>query len=226
MSAVAFTPPGFPKPEVRSGLYTRLEPLDPARHTADLWAAFAGHAAVWEYLPAGPYADQPAYRLALDDMAKRTDIVAYCVIDRQDGRAKGHFWLMEIRPAHGVLEIGYIAFSPALQRTRVATEAVYLAAASAFASGYRRFEWKCNNRNEPSKRAALRFGFTFEGVFRQHMVVKGKNRDTAWYSIVDHEWPLCAEAFRRWLDSANFDADGEQRERLETIRGQSKSQSA
>ena len=128
------------------------------------------------------------------------------MIDRADGKAKGHLWMMEIRPAHGVFEVGWITYSPALQRTRPATEAIYLVGDYGFGLGYRRYEWKCNNLNEPSKRAALRYGFKYEGLFRQHMVVKGKNRDTAWYSIIDGEWPERKAAFERWLAPENFDA--------------------
>jgi len=119
--------------------------------------------------------------------------------------------LMEIRPAHGVFEVGFIAYSPSLQRTRAATEAIYLCGAYGFELGYRRFEWKCNNRNEPSKRAALRYGFKYEGLFRQHQVVKGQNRDTAWFSILDTEWPAGKAAFERWLAPENFDKDGRQK---------------
>ena len=144
-------------------------------------------------------------------MVATSGIVPLAVIDLADGRAKGHLWIMEIRPAHGVFEVGWITYAPALQRTRAATEAIHLVGAYGFSLGYRRFEWKCNDRNEPSKRAALRFGFTYEGLFRQHMVVKGANRDTAWFSITDGEWPQRALAFRQWLAPANFDTDGRQR---------------
>jgi RimJ/RimL family protein N-acetyltransferase len=142
-------------------------------------------------------------------------IVPLAVIDKADGEPKGHCWIMEIRPAHGVFEIGYITWSPAMQRTRLATEAVYLVGRLGFGLGYRRYEWKCNDLNAPSKRAAERFGFTYEGLFRQHMVVKGRNRDTAWYSITDGEWPERAARFERWLAPENFDAEGRQRRRLE-----------
>jgi RimJ/RimL family protein N-acetyltransferase len=150
-------------------------------------------------------------------MAARTDIVPFAVIDRADNKAKGHLWLMEIRPAHGVFEVGFITYSPGLQRTRPATEAIYLCGDYGFSLGYRRYEWKCNNRNEPSKRAALRYGFKYEGLFRQHQVVKGQNRDTAWYSIIDSEWPARKAAFERWLSPENFDRDGRQKQSLAAL---------
>ena len=144
-------------------------------------------------------------------MVAKAGIVPLAVVDKADGKAKGHLWIMEIRPEHGVFEVGWITYSPALQRTRAATETIYLVGDYGFSLGYRRYEWKCNNLNEPSKRAALRFGFQFEGLFRQHMVVKGANRDTAWFSILDGEWPVRAQAFRRWLAPSNFDAQGQQK---------------
>jgi RimJ/RimL family protein N-acetyltransferase len=142
------------------------------------------------------------------------------VVDRRTGRAEGRQALMRIDATHGVIEIGSILWGPAIARTRVSTEAFHLFARHVFETlGYRRFEWKCNNLNEPSKRAALRFGFTFEGVFRQHMVVKGANRDTAWFSILDSEWPELAAAYAAWLDPANFDDAGRQRRTLAECRG-------
>lgn len=209
-----WTPPPFPPAKVLEGRYCRLEPIDPARHLDDIWAAMAGHDALWEWMPAHPPKDKAAYGELLAGMAAKAGIVPFAVIDRGDGKAKGHLWLMEIRPEHGVFEVGYITYSPALQRTRVATEAIHLCGAYGFSLGYRRYEWKCNNLNEPSKRAALRFGFRYEGLFRQHMVVKGRNRDTAWFSIVDGEWPQISQGFRRWLAPENFDAQGRQRAAL------------
>lgn len=206
--------PPFPPRTTLDGRAARLEPLDPGRHAADLWRALAGADLVWEYLPIGPFADEASYRAALERMGERTDIVPYVIVDRQDDLPKGHLWMMEIRPEHGVIEVGFITFSPALQRTRAATEAIYLIARRSFELGYRRLEWKCNEQNRPSKRAALRFGFTFEGLFRQHMIVKGRSRDTAWYSILDTEWPARRQAFEAWLDEANFDGSGRQRSPL------------
>lgn len=201
----------FPPAKVLEGRYCRLEPVDPARHLDHIWAAMAGHDDLWRWMPAEPPQTKEAYRALLEMMAGKAGIVPFAIIDTADGRAKGHLWLMEIRPEQGVFEVGYITYSPSLQKTRVATEAIFLCGDYGFSLGYRRFEWKCNDLNEPSKRAALRFGFSHEGLFRQHMVVKGRNRDTAWFSILDGEWPVRAQAFRRWLDPANFDATGRQR---------------
>jgi RimJ/RimL family protein N-acetyltransferase len=206
--------PPFPERKVLQGRYCRLEPLDVARHGSDLAAATLDADDVWTYLPAPPPKDRAEYDALLDSMVKKPDICPYAVIDHADNKAKGHMWVMEIRPAQGVFEVGWITYSPAMQRTRPATEAVYLIGDYGFSLGYRRYEWKCNNLNEPSKRAAVRFGFQYEGLFRQHMVVKGKNRDTAWYSIIDKEWPERKAAFERWLDPANFDAQGRQKASL------------
>ena len=212
-----WTPPPFPPRKVLEGRYCRLEPLDVARHGADIAAAFVGAHEVWTYLPVPEPESRAAYEAFLASMVERTDIVPFAVIDRADNAAKGHLWLMEIRPAHGVFEVGFITYSPQIQRTRPATEAIYLCGDYGFALGYRRFEWKCNNRNEPSKRAAVRYGFQYEGLFRQHQVVKGQNRDTAWYSIIDSEWPARKAAFERWLAPDNFDAQGKQKISLSAV---------
>ena len=209
-----WTPPPFPDRKILEARYCRLEPLEVARHGNDLAAALAGANEVWDYLPAPPPRSRAEYDALLDSMVKKTDICPFAVIDKADGKAKGHLWMMEIRPAHGVFEVGWITYSPALQRTRVATEAVYLVGDYGFSLGYRRYEWKCNNRNEPSKRAAVRFGFQYEGLFRQHMVVKGENRDTAWFSIIETEWPARKAAFEQWLAPENFDAQGRQKASL------------
>ena len=206
----------FPERKVLDGRYCRLEPLDVARHGADIAATFAGADSLWDYLPPVPPKNRAEYDALLDALLKGPDIL-FAVIDRADGKAKGHLKMMEIRPAHGVFEVGWIAYSPELQRTRPATEAVYLVGDYGFSLGYRRYEWKCNNRNEPSKRAAQRYGFKYEGLFRQHQVVKGENRDTAWFSILDKEWPARKAAFARWLDPANFDANGTQKQSLAAL---------
>jgi RimJ/RimL family protein N-acetyltransferase/ribosomal protein S18 acetylase RimI-like enzyme len=203
--------PPFPPAKVLEGQYCRLEPLDVAKHIDDIWACDVARDDVWAWLPAAPPKSKDEYRALLDSMVAKAGIVPLAVIDKADGKAKGHLWIMEIRPEHGVFEVGWITYSPALQRTRAATEAIYLVGDYGFSLGYRRYEWKCNNRNEPSKRAALRFGFLYEGLFRQHMVVKGANRDTAWFSILDGEWPVRAQAFRRWLAPSNFEAQGQQK---------------
>lgn len=209
--------PPFPPAEILEGRYCRLEPLDVARHLDDIWAANAGQERVWDWLPATPPKDKETYRALLAGMVENKAIVPLAVIDKADGKAKGHLWIMEIRPAHGVFEVGWITYSPSMQRTPMATEAIYLVGDYGFSLGYRRYEWKCNDRNEPSKRAALRFGFQYEGLFRQHMVVKGQNRDTAWFSILDGEWPIRAQAFQRWLAPENFDAEGRQRTALADV---------
>ncbi|MCU4178269.1 GNAT family N-acetyltransferase [Bosea sp. BH3] len=203
--------PPFPPAKVLEGQYCRLEPLDVARHLDDIWEANAGQDTVWDWLPAMPPKTKEEYGKLLQSMVSQAGIVPLAVIDNVDGKAKGHLWIMEIRPAHGVFEVGWITYSPSLQRTRAATEAIYLVGEYGFSLGYRRYEWKCNNRNEPSKAAARRFGFQYEGLFRQHMVVKDENRDTAWFSILDSEWPVRAQAFRRWLAPGNFDEAGRQK---------------
>jgi len=171
--------PPFPPRKVLEGRYCRLEPLDVARHGPQIAAATLGADDVWTWLPAPPPKDRAEYDALLGEMVRKTDICPYAVIDRADGQAKGHLWMMEIRPAQGVFEVGWITYSPSLQRTRPATEAIYLVGDYGFSLGYRRYEWKCNNLNEPSKRAALRFGFQYEGLFRQHMVVKATNSESA-----------------------------------------------
>jgi RimJ/RimL family protein N-acetyltransferase len=205
----------FPERKVLEGRYCRLEPMDVARHGADIWAAFRDAPDdLWAWLPTYKPASRDAYEAFLAETVKRTDIVPLTIVDPGDGKAKGHLHIMEIRPANGVFEVGSITYSPSLQRTRAATEAIYLVGDYGFSLGYRRYEWKCNNRNEPSKRAALRFGFKPEGLFRQHMVVKGESRDTAWFSIIDREWFARKAAFEHWLAPDNFDAEGRQKTSL------------
>jgi RimJ/RimL family protein N-acetyltransferase len=163
--------------------------------------------------------DRAAYQGWLEAKAPVNDPLFFAVIDRATGKACGRQALMRIDAAHGVIEIGSILWGPSIARSRIATEALYLFAKYAFEDlGYRRFEWKCHNGNEPSKKAALRFGFTYEGLFRQHMVAKGANRDTAWFSIIDGEWTALKAAYDSWLDPANFDAQGAQKRRLEDFR--------
>jgi RimJ/RimL family protein N-acetyltransferase len=210
---------GVSRPErvVLDGRYARLEPLDPARHGANLLASGRAPGAEdrFRYLFEEPPTDKAAFTAWLEKVAASPDPMFYAVIDKSTGRAEGRQALMRIDPFHGVIEIGNILWGPQIARTRVATEALYLFASHAFDNlGYRRFEWKCNNLNEPSKRAALRFGFAFEGVFRQHMVTKGKNRDTAWFAMIDRDWPALKAGYEKWLDPANFDANGQQLARL------------
>lgn len=201
------------------GELVRLEPLDPTRHGDDLYAASAGADESWRYLPYGPFADRDEFNTWLARHAATADPMAFAIIDRAARAARGIATFMSIVPQHGVIEIGHIWLSPALQRTRQATEAIFVMSRHAFDDlGNRRLEWKCDNANEPSKRAAERFGFVFEGVFRNHRVFKGRNRDTAWYSIIDSEWPLRRAAYEGWLAASNFDGKGRQVESLAGIR--------
>jgi RimJ/RimL family protein N-acetyltransferase len=196
-----------------------LEPVDPERHANDLFSASEGAPALWDYLAYGPFENQRVFTEWLKERAASDDPLFYAVIDRASRQARGMASLMRIVPEHGVIEIGHIWFAPALQRTRQATEAIYLLARHAFDElGYRRLEWKCDSLNLASRRAAERFGFVFEGVFRQHMVVKDRNRDTAWFSITDADWPSRRAAFEAWLSAENFDPDGRQRRSLAEIR--------
>jgi RimJ/RimL family protein N-acetyltransferase len=174
-----------------------------------------GHDELWTYLFDGPYHDRAAFDTVTAQMAKSEDPLYYAILDKSSGLAVGRAALMRIEPAHRVIEVGSILYTPALQRTRGATEAMYLLARYIFEDlGYRRYEWKCNALNDPSRAAALRLGFSYEGIFRQHMIIKGENRDTAWYSMLDSEWPARKARLEAWLAPSNFDADGRQRTAL------------
>ncbi len=212
-------PRAFPPAVVLQGRTCQLEPLDVERHAAALFEADSADLSgeSWTYLPYGPFPTFEVYRAWVVDMASRSDPQMYAVLDRA-GRAVGVLGLMRIDPANGVIEIGHVHFSPALQRSVAATEAVALLLRRVFELGYRRCEWKCDALNQPSRRAALRLGFVYEGLFRQAVVIKGRNRDTTWFSIIDAEWPLVARALAAWLEPANFDADGHQRHRLAALR--------
>ena len=197
------------------GRWCDVVPLDPDAHAAALYDAYAAdtHGRVWTYLPAGPFADLAAYRAWMDATCLSDDPLFHTIL--VDGTPLGVASLMRIDPAHGVIEVGNINFSPALSQTRAATEAMFLLMSRAFDElGYRRYEWKCDALNEPSRRAALRLGFTYEGTFRQAITYKGRNRDTAWFSIIDSEWPRLRAGFVAWLDAANFDDNGQQRHAL------------
>lgn len=211
-----WTPRPRPARVVLEGRYARLEPLDPARHGAELLAAAQAEPDRFRWLFEEAPPDAAAFDAWLARAAASPDPMFWAVIDRATGRAEGRQALMRIDPANGVIEIGNILWGPAIAGTRVATEALVLYARHVFDDlGYRRFEWKCHDRNAPSKRAALRFGFTFEGVFRQHMVHKGANRDTAWFAMIDRDWPALRARFEAWLDPGNFDEAGRQRRRLQ-----------
>jgi len=203
------------------GRYAVVEPVSVERHTADLFSAYreAPDARDWTYLSAECPQDEVQFRAFMTKLAGSEDRVNHAIVDASTGRALGTAALMRIDPENGVIEVGFIAFSPALKRTRVGTEAMYLLMRRAFDElGYRRYEWKCDSLNEPSRAAALRYGFTFEGIFRQAIVYKGRSRDTAWYSITDAEWPRIRAGFEAWLDPSNFDRDGRQRRSLELAR--------
>ncbi|MBX9847360.1 MAG: GNAT family N-acetyltransferase [Xanthobacteraceae bacterium] len=212
--AVDPTPAPMPGQVTLKGRCGFVERLDAAKHGDALWAAMGGQNQIWAYIPAGTAFDEAGLKSYVAACAGNRERMFYAVIDGS-GNATGFLSLMEIRPAMRVIEVGNIVYSPALQRTPLGTEAQYLIARYAIETlGYRRYEWKCDDRNEPSKRAARRFGFTYEGTFRQHMIVKGQNRDTAWFSILDREWPARKAAFERWLAPENFDRDGRQKTKL------------
>lgn len=214
--AVDTAPAQRPGPVTLAGRYGRVERLS-AQHAASLREATRSDD-VWTYMAVGPFATAAAFSDWVSSRLAADDPYFYTIFDPA-GRALGVAALMEVRPANRVIEVGHIAYGPALQRTPLATEAQYLLARYAFETlGFRRYEWKCNALNAPSRRAALRFGFTFEGIFRQHMIVKGRSRDTAWYAMLDSEWPARKAAFERWLAPENFDDGGQQRKRLEELR--------
>lgn len=202
-----------PSREPMQGRYVRLEPFETARHAAGLFDAYQidTDGALWTYLPYGPFCELSAYETHTREVMSGEDPFFHVIIDLSTDKPVGVASLMRIVPEHGVIETGHICYSPLLQRTPMATETMFLFATRVFDElGYRRYEWKCDNANAPSRRAAERLGFRFEGVFRKHMVVKSHNRDTAWYSITDDEWPRIRSAYRRWLDPDNFDAAGRQ----------------
>jgi RimJ/RimL family protein N-acetyltransferase len=204
------------------GRHVTLVPLEAEKHTEALFPLANGgdNDRLWRYLFDGPYADVAAFKASMVEREKSPDPLFFTVIDNRSGLPVGFQSFLRIEPAHRVIEVGAILYTQALQRTVGATEAQYLFAAHAFDTlGYRRYEWKCNALNAPSQRAARRLGFTFEGVFRQHMIVKGRNRDTAWFSMLDSEWPQRRAAFERWLSPENFDAAGRQRVSLASLNG-------
>ncbi len=205
-------PARAPAANLLEGRHVRLEPLAP-EHAADLFSAAGPER--YAYLPEHPPADTKAVERWIEGALGRADPLFWAVVDTATGRCEGRQALMSIVPEHGVIELGNIMWGGRMARSRLATEAFFLHACHVFDDlGYRRFEWKCNALNEPSRAAARRFGFTYEGTFRQHRIAKGENRDTAWFSIIDSEWPAYRAAFERWLAPGNFDADGTQRTRL------------
>lgn len=223
---IGFTLPEWqacPRPDRRmlAGRFARLEPLDAATHGNDLWNAFASDAEgrCWTYMPFGPFDERAGFAAFLAAMSQGDDPVYYAIVDQARGTAVGIASFMRIQPEHGVIEVGGIAFAPVLQMTPAATEAMFLMMAHAFDDlGYRRYEWKCDALNAASRRAAARLGFRYDGLFEQAIVYKGRNRDTAWFSILDRDWPKVKRGFETWLSPENFDAGGRQRHGLAACR--------
>lgn len=219
---VEATPAKRPQRTTLDGRFVGIVPLDPIAHADTLFKGACGKAnePLWLYLFEGPFATRAAFDSHLEQKASSEDPLFFAIVDKPSGDAVGYAAYMRIEPTHRVIEVGSILYTPRLQRTIGATEAMYLMARHVFEDlGYRRYEWKCNAVNAPSRRAALRLGFTFEGIFRQHMIIKGRNRDTAWFSMLDSEWPQRKAAFERWLDPSNFDTDGRQKISLSEING-------
>jgi len=212
-----WTVPQRPGPQVLQGRWVRLERLDPMAHAADLHRANAASDEIWDYLPYGPFDDVEGYTDWASDMASRDDPFFYVLRDLKTGLCGGVASYLRIAPEVGTIEVGHINLALEMQRSPAASEAMALMMGWAFEAGYRRYEWKCNTLNVPSRRAAERLGLTYEGVFRQAAVVKGRNRDTAWFAAIDSEWPALKAAFDRWLDPANFDAAGRQRVSLSSL---------
>jgi RimJ/RimL family protein N-acetyltransferase len=212
-------PPDLPTRAPMSGRFCRLESLNASTHAQALYTAnqLDTTGKMWTYLPYGPFPDFGRYHAWLDSMAKSTDPLFYTIINLQDQAPVGLAAYLRIAPDSGSIEVGHLNYSPVLQQTPAATEAMYLMMAHAFSLGYRRYEWKCDSLNAPSRAAALRLGFKFEGIFRQATVVKGRNRDTSWYSIINSEWSALQEIFQRWLHPDNFDSQGCQRQRLSEL---------
>lgn len=210
--AVDYTPASLPENRPLQGQYCRLEPFDLARHSAGLFKAYRHDEAGknWTYLAFYGFDDPAKFEAWAKETCTKPDPFFYAVIDPESGQAIGLASFLRINPAAGSIEVGWIIFSPLLQGTRASTETMYLMMQEAFRLGYRRYEWKCDSLNAPSNRAAKRLGFTFEGIFRQATVYKGRNRDTAWYSVLDSEWPALKSRFERWLAPENFDESGQQ----------------
>jgi RimJ/RimL family protein N-acetyltransferase len=212
-----WVPPRRPDFAVLEGRFVRLEPLSADAHAFDLHQAFQGHDSLWDYMPYGPFASGSAYHRWSREREAGEDPRFYVLRDLSSGQAGGIASYLRIAPEAGSIEVGHICIAPVMQRGVALTEAMFLMMQWAFAAGYRRCEWKCNALNIASRRAAQRLGFSFEGVFRKHMVIKGRNRDSAWFSVIDSEWPALVEAYAVWLAPSNFDAMGRQRERLSDL---------
>ncbi len=214
-----WTPPERPGPQKINGQYVKLELLCAQKHAADLFQAFQGHDDVWDYMPSGPFTSSAQFYRWVSEMTNADEPLFYAIRNLTSGKWEGLASFLRIQPSAGSIEVGYISFSPALQQTTAATEAMFLLMRWTFEAGYRRYEWKCNALNTSSRRAAQRLGFSYEGIFRQATVVKGRNRDTAWFAIIDKEWPALKEAYDFWLSPKNFDQSGQQKERLGNLTG-------
>lgn len=210
-------PPRRPDRAAIDGRLVRLEPLEADAHAFDLHKAFSGHGALWDYMPYGPFASGSAYHRWAREREGAEDPRFFVLRDQGAGTCGGIASFLRITPEAGSIEVGHICISPAMQKGAIWTEAMFLMMRWAFDAGYRRYEWKCNALNLASRRAAQRLGFSFEGVFRNHMVIKGRNRDSAWFSVIDTDWPALAEAYAVWLAPENFDAAGRQKERLSDL---------
>ena len=210
----------FPKTDKMEGSFCDVELLDKDKHVKDLFEAFQHdkESKTWTYMGCGPFTYYAEFENWVEVNSDLYDQVYYAIVEKKTGKAIGFASYMRIQEAVGVIEVGSIAYSPLLQRTPVATEAMYLMMKQAFeVFGYRRYEWKCDSLNAASRRAAERYGFTYEGLFRQALVYRGRNRDTAWYSILDHEWSALKSAYQSWLSPNNFDDDGQQKEKLSSL---------
>lgn len=207
-----WTPAARPVHKILVGRFRRLEPLDAASHAADLFAANAldAEGRNWTYLPYGPFDTLAPYRSWVEQFSSTFDPLFFAIVSNETGKAVGVASYLRIDPANGSIEVGHLNFSPLMQKTPIATEVMWLMMREAFSLGFRRYEWKCNALNQPSRSAAQRLGLSFEGVFRQAAINKGRNRDTAWYAAIDSEWPALDAAFQKWLSPANFDSEGRQ----------------
>ena len=216
---IGWNNPKRPDAIMLKGRYVDLEPLDCKRHAKDLFAAYSEdlEKRVWDYLPYGPFISEAAYSSWITKNASSDDLCFFAIRDLRDCRCVGVASYLRINPAHGTIEVGHIAFSPLLQSTVGATEAMYLMMKWVFEQGYRRYEWKCDALNIRSRRAAQRFGFSYEGIFRQAAIVKSHNRDTAWFAVIDKEWPILKSAYEAWLGENNFDQQGKQKQSLSSM---------
>jgi len=214
-----WAPPIAPPRQPMEGRFCRLEPLDPDGHTEDLYAAFAldVEGRNWTYLPYGPFDSLESYQQWMKETCSQEDVLFFALVERASGKPLGVAAYLRIAPSAGCIEVGHIHYSPKMKRSPIATEAMYLMMKNVFELGYRRYEWKCDSLNAPSRAAAQRYGFSYEGIFRQAIVYKGRNRDTAWYAMIDSEWPALRTAYEKWLAPANFDAQGKQRLRLSDL---------